>query len=97
MNAKKRLEFTKRFFKKLALIEEYIALDNPAAAKKVAQYIYDVAESLEAFPMLGKLSDGVAGARVGSRQISLHDHVPPDRLKNNRSVRCPSIANLALA
>ena len=64
MNAKKRLEFTKRFFKKLALIEEYIALDNPAAAKKVAQHIYDVAESLEAFPMLGKLSDGVAGREL---------------------------------
>lgn len=54
MRAKKRLEFTERFFSRLALIEEYIALDNAAAAKKVAQYIYDAAENLEEFPMTGK-------------------------------------------
>jgi hypothetical protein len=35
MNEKKRLEFTKRFFRNLAAQEAYIALDNPAAAKKI--------------------------------------------------------------
>lgn len=58
MSVKRRLEFTKRFFQRLALIEDYIAQDNATAAKKVAQYIYEAAESLETFPMTGKAVSG---------------------------------------
>lgn len=58
MSAKRRLEFTRRFFHRLALVEDYIALDNATAAKKVAQYIFDAAESLEKFPMIGKAVSG---------------------------------------
>jgi len=62
MNVKKRLEFTKRFFNNLAAHEEYIAQDNPVAAKKVANLIFEAAEGLETFPMLGKTGE-VAGTR----------------------------------
>lgn len=58
MSAKKQLKFTKRFFQRLVLVEEYIALDNPTAAKQVAQYIYDAAENLEEFPLVGKAVGG---------------------------------------
>lgn len=62
MSEKKQLEFTRRAIRKIADAEEYIAQDNPQAAKKVAQYIYAAAESLESFPMLGRIGES-AGVR----------------------------------
>lgn len=64
MNAKKRLEFSKRFFRNMAAHEDYIAKDNPAAAKKVIDLIYKTAESLETQPMTGR-----AGDRDGTREL----------------------------
>lgn len=69
MSAKKQLEFTRRAIRKIAEAEEYIAQDNPHAAKKVAQYIYDVAESLESFPMLGRM-----GESAGIRELVLEKY-----------------------
>jgi plasmid stabilization system protein ParE len=66
MSAKKQLEFTRRAIRKIAEAEEYIAQDNPHAAMKVAQYIYDAAENLESFPLLGRI-----GKSAGVRELVL--------------------------
>ncbi len=57
MSGKKRLEFTKRFFRNLAAHEAYIALENPVAAKKISNLIYEAAEGLEEFPLLGRTGE----------------------------------------
>jgi addiction module RelE/StbE family toxin len=66
MSAKKRIEFTKRFFRNLAAHEAYIALDNPVAAKKISGLIYKAAKDLEEFPLLGR-----AGEIAGTRELVL--------------------------
>ena len=71
MSAKKRLEFSKRFFRNLAAHEEYIARDNPTAAKKISDLIYKTAESLETQPMIGR-----SGEREGTRELVVSGYTP---------------------
>lgn len=66
MSAKKQLEFTERAFLNIAAAEEYIAKDNPAAARKVVETIYNTAEKLESFPDMGK-----PGRVPGTRELPL--------------------------
>lgn len=66
MSAKKQLELTERAFRNIAAAEEYIAKDNPAAAKKVVETIYSTAEKLELFPVMGK-----PGRVPGTRELPL--------------------------
>ncbi len=63
---KKQLEFTERAFLNIAAAEEYIAKDNPAAARKVVETIYNTAEKLESFPDMGK-----PGRVPGTRELPL--------------------------
>jgi addiction module RelE/StbE family toxin len=69
MSAKKQLEFTARAFRNIAAAEEYIARDNPAAAKKVVQAIFNTAVKLESFPEVGK-----PGRVPGTRELPLSEY-----------------------
>jgi toxin ParE1/3/4 len=44
-------------------IAEYIALENPAAARKLVQEVFSVVERLERHPRSGKIPDELDGSR----------------------------------
>lgn len=69
MSAKKQLKITARAFRNIAAAEEFIAKDNPTAAKEVVEAIYKTAEKLESFPELGK-----AGRVSGTRELALEKY-----------------------
>ena len=69
MSGKKQLEFTERAFRNIAAAEEFIAKDNPIAARKVVEAIYKTAEKLESFPELGR-----PGRVPGTRELPLEKH-----------------------
>lgn len=69
MSAKKRLEFTRKAFRDIAGIEEWIAVDNPKAAQDVAASILKTAEQLEVNPSLGR-----PGREDGTRELVLPKH-----------------------
>ena len=49
-----RLVWTEPALADLEAIADYIALDNPAAASRVVQRVFESAERLERFPFSGK-------------------------------------------
>ncbi|TDG12602.1 type II toxin-antitoxin system RelE/ParE family toxin [Seongchinamella unica] len=44
-------------------IAEYIALENPAAARRLVQRVFSVAERLERHPRSGKIPEELGGSR----------------------------------
>lgn len=64
MGAKKLLEWSFRSLENVINIEEHIALENPAAARKVTSTILATAEQLRDQPMLGR-----SGRRAGTREL----------------------------
>ena len=48
----------------MAAIKQYIAADNPIAAEQVVTYIIATADSLSAFPLLGRM-----GRKAGTREL----------------------------
>jgi toxin ParE1/3/4 len=64
MGAKKQLEWSQRSLENVIDIEEYISLENPAAARKVTAAIVATAEQLRNQPKLGR-----TGRRAGTREL----------------------------
>jgi toxin ParE1/3/4 len=64
MGARKQLEWSFRSLENVIKIEERIALENPAAARKVTSTILATAEQLRDLPMLGR-----SGRRAGTREL----------------------------
>ena len=69
-SGKKQLEWSARSTKHVLQIEEYIAAENPTAARKVANEIIRTAQNLRDFPLLGH-----TGRRTGTREIII-PHYP---------------------
>jgi len=70
VSGKKQLEWSVRATANVLQIEDYIAAENPFAAKKVTGEILNVAQNLCDFPMLGH-----PGRRAGTREIVI-PHYP---------------------
>ncbi|WP_083832182.1 type II toxin-antitoxin system RelE/ParE family toxin [Halomonas sp. HAL1] len=47
--------WTEPALQELDVIADYIALDNPAAASHLVQYVFDKTERLENFPQYGRI------------------------------------------
>ena len=63
-----KLSWTARAYRNLANIIEYIRLDNPPAAKKLEDHIFNtVRNTLTSQPLLGKI-----GRVAGTREIVVH-------------------------
>ena len=52
-----KVRFTPRARRDMAEIHDWIALRNPAAARRVEDYVREVSRGLEDFPMVGALTD----------------------------------------
>ncbi len=61
-----KLRYTLRARADLAEIHDYIAQDNPQAAKRVIQIIRNAAETLRQNPLVGR-----AGRIVGTRELTV--------------------------
>jgi addiction module RelE/StbE family toxin len=59
-----RLEFARRYFRRLEDIKERIAADNPAAAARMVSRIRDAVSRLARFPASGR-----PGRVVGTREL----------------------------
>jgi len=64
-----QVRWTKRALSDLARIVEYIALDKPAAAGKLAAEIREKTERLKDFPYMGRSSSG-----MDLREFVVHRH-----------------------
>lgn len=63
-----RLRWTENALKALIEIESYIAGENPAAAKKVFNLLYEQAHILKNMPNIGR-----KGRRAGTRELILSE------------------------
>lgn len=64
----RRLGWTRRAIRRLELIGDYIAQDNPAAADRVNLRLRSVTEKLRAHPAMGRV-----GRIAGTRELVLAD------------------------
>lgn len=67
MSEKRQLEWSLRSQKNVAEIRDYIAVDNPQAARKVLSAIRRAAGGLIQFPMIGHF-----GRRAGTRELVIN-------------------------
>jgi toxin ParE1/3/4 len=75
------LEYSERYFRRLADIRERIAEDNPAAAIRIIERIRAAVERLGAFPAIGR-----PGRVAGTRElvVSGTPYIVPYRVRGER-------------
>lgn len=68
---RRRLEYSPRYFRRLADIHEHIASDSPAAAERMVERIRAAVERLATFPAIGR-----PGRVADTRELVVRN--PPD-------------------